>query len=70
MRLIKPPVQNTSKVCLPLTLEAEALGGAAQLFIDLSSCEFALQLMTHSVCCGETGKEIPQTVPPSAHLYE
>lgn len=43
---------------------SEGLGGMACLFIDLSSYEFALQLMTHSVCGGETGKEIPLTVPP------
>lgn len=49
---------------------SKGLGGMACLFIDLSSYEFALQLMTHSVCGGETGKEIPLTVPPSAHLYE
>lgn len=36
MRLIKPAVQNTSKVRLPLTLEAEVLGGAAD---SLLTCQ-------------------------------
>lgn len=59
MSIIKPPGLNIPELFASNPGGSEGLGGTACLFIDLSSSEFAFQLMTHSVCGGGTGKETP-----------
>lgn len=50
---------------------SEGPGGSTWLFIDLSNCEFALQLVTHSVCFTNfvVGKQVKKSLWQSVLLH-
>lgn len=65
MRIIKPPCAEHIQIVFASNLGgSEGPGGSTWLFIDLSNCEFALQLVTHSVCFTNfvVGKQVKKSL--------